>query len=206
MTTGTNLKIVQQQTEQSSLKRLGLENWEAWHQLPEGVTLPALKAELEIVERTLEPASSPQMAVGIAKLLDFARAFGITNAEGSQVRSMAEFYRQGFEDVPGDLVLLACERASREWRWGNRMPLPADLKAMISEELGRRRVVQARIRSAMMKARVPEPRPPLPPVGVKPEVDAILRKSREVRRNPDREMTADEIERRRLELLAMCES
>lgn len=204
MTTGTNLRIVQPQTEQSSLKRLGLERWEAWHQLPEGVTLPALKAELEIVERTLEPASSAQMAVGIAKLLDFARAFGITNAEGAQVRSMAEFYRQGFDDVPGDLVLLACERASREWRWGNRMPLPADLKAMISEELGARRVVQARIRSAMMKAKVVE-RPELPPIEVKPQVDAILRASRAAKRDPDREMTPAELEARRLELLGMCE-
>ncbi len=116
MTTGTTLKIVPPQTEQSSLKRLGLEGWEAWHQLPEHVTLPALKAELEIVERTLVPASREQMAVGIAKLLDFARAFGLTNAEGTQVRSMAEFYRQALEDVPGDLVMRASERAAREWR------------------------------------------------------------------------------------------
>ena len=75
-----------------------------------------------------------EFAVLIKPLFDFAVAFGLP-VDAKQVEPMTSVYREALAEVPADLLAIAVATVRRTWKWGNRMPLPADLLAAIDGDM-----------------------------------------------------------------------
>ena len=106
----------------------------------------------------LEPAGPQTFAVQLARLMEFARAF---NAEIPSPDKAAKIYRETLGTLPADLLDLAISRTKETWRWGNRLPLPADIRATVREDFARRRLEMSKLRAMMGKAKSSHPIPTL---------------------------------------------
>ena len=93
-------------------------------------------------------------AVLIKPLFDFALAFGLPLV-AERVGAMTAIYHEALAHVPADLLELAVDEVRRTWQWGSRMPLPADLLAMIEHDLRMHRQVRRALAPPM-----PVPSPP----------------------------------------------
>lgn len=67
-------------------------------------------------------------------------------------------YRAALHDVPGDLLAEAGARLMRSWDNGYRLPLPAEIRALVADEMGRRLSGLARVQAALMTAQRTGPR------------------------------------------------
>jgi hypothetical protein len=85
----------------------------------------------------------------LSKLIEFATAFGIPAGDPA---AMQRVYREKLSDLPGDLLLRAIVRVTDRWAWGNRMPMPAEIRETISPEFTYRRTLLSKARVAMLKA------------------------------------------------------
>ena len=92
---------------------------------------------LERRQHALKPASVQEFGVAIDRLFQFARTFGIAP---DNVADMTSFYRQALDDVPADMVREAVDNIIRTWKWGKKMPMPADLRERVEKELTLRRI------------------------------------------------------------------
>ena len=101
-----------------------------------GPSSGALASPLERAQYALKPASTEEFGVEIDRLFRFARTFGI---RPESVEDMTAFYRQALDDMPADLIREAVDDVIRKWKWGKKMPLPADLRERAQAELGERR-------------------------------------------------------------------
>lgn len=153
------------------------------------------------------PATDQQYAQALVGLIEFATAFGIPCPEPKAVQKI---YHEALKHLPADLLTLAIARVKVSWVWGNRMPFPADILTKVSAEYAKRQTLLARAKVATLKA--PEAS------GEKNVISAerwkALKQSlkqtvREVgikhrpREEPD--MTPEELEAKRAEVLAQCE-
>jgi hypothetical protein len=138
---------------------------------------------MALAEQSLAPCTPQAMSVGLAKLLEFARAFGLTDADRDQTRTILEMYKKALGHLPGDLVVKAAERAVTHWKWGNRMPLPADLLELVSEDMAKRHHVRLKLTTALAKARR-EANSAKPPM-----TDEMRRKAQELLDNRKRNLT-----------------
>lgn len=118
--------------------------------IPDEATAEGIADAIAGYDRALVPADARAFAVTIDRLFAFARVFGLGNPD---TRAAVGFYRQALADVPPDLLAEAVRRIVGAWRWGHKLPLPADLRATIADELGRRKVERARLRMAADKLR-----------------------------------------------------
>lgn len=84
----------------------------------------------------LEPASPLQFGRAILPLLEFGRQFGIKipDPEG-----LIEIYLDAVK-LPHDLLAVAVSRAIETWKWGNRLPMPAELMALVETEMNERQL------------------------------------------------------------------
>lgn len=99
----------------------------------------------------LRPASSKEFMVAIDDLFKFARAFRLGNVDAE---SATGFFYEAVADVPIDILRVAVKSLIGNWRWGNRMPLPADLRASVPAEFGERKHALANVeRSLLSEAR-----------------------------------------------------
>jgi hypothetical protein len=98
----------------------------------------------------LEPASVEALAIALDKLLAFARAFNVNVPDRAGVMAI---YRDALADLPGDLLVEAAARATRSWSWGNRLPMPADLRKLVERELQERTRAIGRHKVALMYAK-----------------------------------------------------
>ncbi|MCR4282793.1 MAG: hypothetical protein NUV72_07175 [Bauldia sp.] len=64
-------------------------------------------------------------------LLDFAVAFGIKLPDRD---GLIAIYLEAVR-LPADLLREAVDRAVRSWKWGNRLPMPAELVGMVEPEM-----------------------------------------------------------------------
>lgn len=123
---------------------------------PARLTHSQLDLAIGAQRQLMEPSDVKSFAVIIERLFSFARTFGLANPD---TRAATGFYREALKDVPTDLVDRAVSAVCRDWRWGNKLPLPADLRNQVSEEMTSRRVMLARME--MAAKRLPPPAPPM---------------------------------------------
>ena len=123
--------------------------------LPDAITPERIQAAIDAQQRALSPASNKAFAVTIDRLFAFARTFGLANPDAA---AATKFYREAMSDVPIDLLDRAVSSVCRDWKWGNKLPLPADLRNQISAEMTARRVTLARLELAHKRAAA-RPRP-----------------------------------------------
>lgn len=168
-------------TAQQSLKALDLlKGWQPHETLP-AVRSQDLQQSILGLASLLEPASPEAFAVALDKLFAFARAFNVP----ADAAVLTPLYRDGLVDLPSDLLVEAVARVTRSWKWGNRLPMPGDLRASIEPEMfervrthGRHRVALriAQDREAPKRSREPLPAPSTlaakPPLVIAPDDDS----------------------------------
>lgn len=133
------------------MRDLNLDGWRPEYDLPDKVAAnPALiDTAITRFDIACSPASDKQFAVLAAQLVKFGRAF---NIDVPDVSSVTAFYHDAFFAVPADLTTIAFTRARASWKWGNRLPLPADLLAQIAPELSERQSILSTLMTAKRKA------------------------------------------------------
>lgn len=94
-----------------------------------------LQAGRQSLETLMQPPTDRQIAVFMARLFRFAKAFSIP---ATSVQDATEFYRAVFSKIPADLVEAALTRTIDNWRYGSRLPLPGEIREHIDAEHGRR--------------------------------------------------------------------
>lgn len=95
-----------------------------------------------------QPAGPMAAAVILDSLLAFARGFNIPVPDA---KAVTDAYLDGLADLPADLLQQAVRHARGNWKWGNRLPTPAEVKEPIAEELSRRTRELAQARIAVRK-------------------------------------------------------
>lgn len=104
----------------------------------------------------LEPADEKAMAVALAKLQEFGRTFGIP---ADNVAGAVPYYRDALKHLPADFLMEAIAETCRTWKWGHKMPLPADVVANAPKEWLRRKLLMFAIRQKLRKMGVSVPMP-----------------------------------------------
>lgn len=122
-------------------------SFEAW-QKP-SVPRKTILEQIQSLKPWLEPAGSKAFAVAMAKLFEFARTFNIQFNSSKAT----EVYREALASLPADLLNLAIQRIMVEWRWGNRLPMPADIRGTVREDWARRNNEMFKLRVAERNAR-----------------------------------------------------
>lgn len=98
-------------------------------------------------QAALEPVGPKGCAVLLVRLFDFARAFNLP----ANAATMTPIYLDALCDLPPDLLHGAISDAVATWKWHNAMPTPAELRAPVLAELGRRKVELGRLKLAMQR-------------------------------------------------------
>lgn len=157
---------------QQSLKAwdLGLKTWTVSMDLPKAATPEALKAaESQLVTLT-RPVGVQAFAVLMDKLFEFAEAFNIK----ADPAKLVPIYRETLGKLPEDLVAKAIRSVTGAWKYGNRLPTPAEMLEPVKTEWGERRVAQSQVQFALRKPPPPKPKKPMTEEQ-KAELDRILR-------------------------------
>lgn len=79
---------------------------------------------------TTRRASTKECAVAFDQLFAFGRTFGLG---GGDTESAVEFYQKALADLPAWALEKAIDSLCSNWRWSNKMPLPADLREHVPE-------------------------------------------------------------------------
>lgn len=155
-----------------------LGGWKATDTLP-----AAARAEAEAcipgLEASLAPVSPKAMAMVLTNLLDWVADFGIValpvdeGARRAFFTRLAARYREHLGHLPEDLLAQCVDETMASHRFRN-LPLPADMIARVSAELGRRRNALGACRLALKLNRFEAP-PIAPEDRVKPEQARALR-------------------------------
>ena len=151
MTTGVTVLTRPTTIALPSLRELELEGWMAWQSVPDSLDIQTLDAAIALHEAALQPAPACEFAQLMDALLKFARCFGLTDAGRDDIVTIMRIYHQSLSDVPADLLVKAVEQIRSRWKWSGRMPLPADLREMISDELSTRTFLLAKLRTVKSK-------------------------------------------------------
>ena len=122
-----------------------LEGWQTSHDLPRGITPDLLEGALLDAHTALRPATGEAFAVIIDRLFRFAETFSVKDAG---IREAMKFYAEALDDIPPDLLVKAVDSVVRNYKYGHRMPPPADLRAVVDEDLGKRSNAKAQIETA----------------------------------------------------------
>ena len=101
---------------------------------PESASTSPIMAALAKFDAENPRADDQAFSALIKPLFDFAVAFGLP-VDAKQVEPMTSVYREALAAVPADLLAIAVAAVRRTWKWGNRMPLPADLLVAIDGEM-----------------------------------------------------------------------
>lgn len=103
----------------------------------------------------------------IGQLRRLADAFGIRVEDWAE---MTRLYSDGLDDLPPELMPLMVKRLMKRWDNGFRLPLPAELRAMIAPELAAHTTALLHRRREEQKARLATLR--VLPCGLRPETRA----------------------------------
>ncbi|MDX2142989.1 MAG: hypothetical protein SFV19_06520 [Rhodospirillaceae bacterium] len=135
--------------------RRSLEMWQPRRDVPASLTAGALSHEIEMLSASLAPASDNEFTSAMARLVAVASTLGIA-CPGAEVLRMR--YREILADLPVDLINRAIKRIADKWIYGNRVPTPAEIRAVVKPELTHRAGLLRRARFALLKLSA-QPRP-----------------------------------------------
>lgn len=129
-----------------------------WH--PSDPRPPAPASELLTVisklERDLIPATKEEYQEIMTRLADLGAGFGIVAPDPARIMKI---YRDTLSPMPAELLSIAITRIKLTWKYGNRMPLPAEIRAMVSREWAEAHRCLNRAKIALQKAQ--DHRPPV---------------------------------------------
>lgn len=113
-----------------------MEAWTPAEPLPANLSRTEIDGQLAAYTRGITPASPEVWATQLDRLYLFAAVFKVPM---DNVRDTTELYKEACADIPPSLVKRAIDEALKTWKWGNRLPMPAELRAPINEALERRK-------------------------------------------------------------------
>ena len=125
-----------------------LDTWQIAEPVPASLTREKLSTAILAWTEALKPSTDGQYRNAMARLIRFGAAFGIPTGNAKMAQ---EVYHETLSALPSDLLELAMVRIQREWSWGNRLPMPAEITRTIEEELSQRRVRLTRAQMAMKR-------------------------------------------------------
>lgn len=96
----------------------------------------------------MRPAGDKAWGGAIDKLLTYAVAFSIPMPDMDAAISI---YREALADLPGDLLAEAVASVCRNNTWGNRMPMPGEIRAHIEADIVGRSEIRAKIKIAIAR-------------------------------------------------------
>jgi hypothetical protein len=126
-----------------------------------------LPEAVRVAEAACASASPQALAVAVARLVTWASRSGLYRFSPDpeeakrEVAGISQDFRDGLSDLPDDLLEQAVVGILRKQGFRN-LPLAADIREPVLEELSRRREIQRRVRSAefvALKLRRVEPDP-----------------------------------------------
>lgn len=100
-------------------------DWRPGDQIPEAVTIARLQAVVAALEDS--PTTEAQFWVAIEPLFKLGDTFGLPTPPTPAV----QLYWQALQDLPVLVVMETVEKLIRTWRWGNRLPLPAEVREQV---------------------------------------------------------------------------
>jgi hypothetical protein len=122
----------------------------------------ALAPALEEVNRSLLPVSNRECFAQLGELLVWADMFGLVKMPDEKreltqkTAALCRMYWESLGDLPADLLTLALRR-TRNGHAYSKLPLPADIRGYITEELCRRQLMAMRLKTAIILGNFEEP-------------------------------------------------
>jgi hypothetical protein len=110
-----------------------LEAWVRGQAIP--LSGEQLSTAITALSVRLEPAPPQVVDEAITEIKKFLDAFGMKSANPQAVLLA---YREVLGRMPPDLIRRVVQRLVTGWKWGSRIPLPADLTALVNEDWSRR--------------------------------------------------------------------
>lgn len=98
---------------------------------PDWVTAEAAAEALGTARLRAMPAGTEAFAIAMDRLLEFAFAFGVKVPDRA---ALVTIYRDALR-LPSDLLDLAVTRAIGSWTWGNRLPMPGELRQLVGADI-----------------------------------------------------------------------
>ncbi len=142
-----------------------LASWRALNTLP-AETRGQVAAAIPALEAALAPATVQAAAVGLEPLIRLIDRYGLVplptdpDDREAELGRIARMYREDLADLPSDLLVLAVQRVVTTHRYRN-LPLPAEFRKAVAEELARRRLALSQLQAVRKFGRFAEPA--LPP-------------------------------------------
>lgn len=125
-------------------------------------------AALAAAEDASIPADPRSVAAALEQTLEL---YGMP----ANWEAVADFYLEAFEDVPLDLVLLACKRLRRSPQ--SFFPKPGEIRSLIVDDLYDRKRTLAKLQVAQSRRRDPEPEYQPPTEAEKRQVEKLVKGS-----------------------------
>ena len=122
-----------------------LRGWTPAYDLPIEITPAGLDRAAANANTGLAPVTTKELAVIMDRLFSFTETFGIKDAG---IRKAMQFYRETLSDVPADLLVKSVDGVIRTYKYGHRLPVPADLRTEIEDDLRLRLAARNSIETA----------------------------------------------------------
>lgn len=148
------------------IPRVAESGWTVAHILP-GEYKDRIERALPVVQASLEPAAVQDLAVAFGKLVEWIEAYGIVPLpedpvlRRSKIAKITRRYADDLGGLPGDLLVRAVRDVTRRWTFRT-LPLPGDFQRVVADELGRRKLVLARMELALSIGKFEQPTESVP--------------------------------------------
>jgi hypothetical protein len=120
-------------------------DWRPGDQIPEAVTIARLQAVMTALEDS--PTTEAQFWVAIEPLFKLGDTFGLPTPPTPAV----QLYWRALQDLPVLVVVETVETLVRTWKWGNRLPLPAEVREQVPKAYLRRLKQRASAKMALSR-------------------------------------------------------
>lgn len=137
-----------------------LAGWTSGQPVPRGFSRDLLRRALADADGVLAPADNTEFATAMDRFFDFADTFGVKYKDRI---GAIRFYVEALADLPADLLDKAVASVVRNYVYGHRLPPPAELRAVVTDELCDRIARRHRLRQAASGELLSEAPPPASP-------------------------------------------
>lgn len=110
--------------------------WTAGTDLSSKMTPELIESALVEAQARVTPSDETELMAMAASLRvrNFAATFSVPVNAGA----VGKEYREHLGTLPADVIPVAIHRLLGRWKWGNRVPMPGDVKAEIADEMAER--------------------------------------------------------------------